>query len=138
MWKILLPIDGSNHSIRALEYALARKQRGDQFSTVILHVQPEIPPSLYLGQEVVDRWKASELKRLDSKQKVKSLKSQLRAEFHVECGEAAKEIVSYAEKAKCQEIIMGTRGLGALKGLFMGSVATKVIQSATVPVTLIK
>jgi nucleotide-binding universal stress UspA family protein len=33
---------------------------------------------------------------------------------------------------------MGTRGLGGVSGLVLGSVATQVIQVATVPVTLIK
>lgn len=138
MWKVLIPIDGSRHSIRALEYAVERQKRGEPFTTVILHVQPDIPPSAYLDRNMVLKWKSSELKRLTSKTKVKSLKDQLGAEILVATGNEAVEIVAYAKKTRCQEIVMGTRGLGALKGLFLGAVAIKVVQLATVPVTLVK
>ncbi len=135
-WKVLIPIDGSRHSIRALEYAAERQKRGDRFTTVILHVQPHIPA--YVDHEMVQKWKSSELKRLTSKAKVKSLKDQLRAEMLVATGNEATEIVACAKKIRCREIVMGTRGLVALKGLILGAVAIKVVQLATVPVTLVK
>jgi nucleotide-binding universal stress UspA family protein len=48
------------------------------------------------------------------------------------------ELVKYAEEKGCDGIIMGTRGLGPIGNLVMGSVATKVIHLTTLPVTLIK
>jgi nucleotide-binding universal stress UspA family protein len=43
----------------------------------------------------------------------------------------------------CDQIIMGTRGLGAggvaaISGLLLGSIATKVLHLVDVPVTLVK
>ena len=43
-----------------------------------------------------------------------------------------------AEELGCDEIIMGTRGMGAIGNLVMGSVATKVVHLAGIPVTLVK
>ena len=44
----------------------------------------------------------------------------------------------FAKRLGVDKIIMGTRGLGGLAGLLMGSVATDVIKNAPVPVTLVK
>lgn len=53
-------------------------------------------------------------------------------------GEPAAVIASFARRTRCTEIIMGTRGLGRVSGLVLGSVATKVIHLTSVPVTLVK
>lgn len=58
--------------------------------------------------------------------------------LHLEMGEAAEVIAKFARKLKCDAIFMGTRGLGPVKGLVMGSVATKVLHLAAAPVTLVK
>jgi nucleotide-binding universal stress UspA family protein len=46
--------------------------------------------------------------------------------------------VEYAKKHDCHHIFMGKRGLGLVKGLVLGSVTTKVISLADMPVTLVK
>jgi nucleotide-binding universal stress UspA family protein len=53
-------------------------------------------------------------------------------------GEPAAVIASFARRTRCREIIMGTRGLGRVSGLVLGSVATKVIHLTSVPVVLVK
>lgn len=50
---------------------------------------------------------------------------------------AAEGIVNYAEKNGCDLIVMGRRGLGALRGM-LGSVSYGVLHSADVPVMTIK
>jgi nucleotide-binding universal stress UspA family protein len=47
-------------------------------------------------------------------------------------------IAQYAKEKGCDQIVMGTRGLGTVQGLLLGSVATKVIHLANVPVMLVK
>jgi nucleotide-binding universal stress UspA family protein len=53
-------------------------------------------------------------------------------------GDVAKALVEYAEQQGCEAIVMGTRGMGAIGNLVMGSVATKVIHLTKLPVTLVK
>jgi nucleotide-binding universal stress UspA family protein len=53
-------------------------------------------------------------------------------------GQPAESIVAEADKDRCDLIYMGTRGLGAVSNLFMGSVATKVLHLSKVPVILVK
>jgi nucleotide-binding universal stress UspA family protein len=53
-------------------------------------------------------------------------------------GVPAETIVRYVEDHDIDAIFMGTRGMSALKNFLLGSVATKVVGSAQVPVTLVK
>ncbi len=53
-------------------------------------------------------------------------------------GAPADAILKFAKLRCCDQIVMGTRGLGAVAGLVLGSVAMKVVQLADIPVTLVK
>ena len=53
-------------------------------------------------------------------------------------GQPAEAIAQVARDKSIEHIVMGTRGLGRIQGLVMGSVAMKVIHLAQVPITLIK
>jgi nucleotide-binding universal stress UspA family protein len=53
-------------------------------------------------------------------------------------GIRADTIVRYVDEHDIDGIVMGTRGMSALKNLLLGSVATKVVGLAEVPVTLVK
>jgi nucleotide-binding universal stress UspA family protein len=57
---------------------------------------------------------------------------------HVSIGTPAEEIAAYAAQHGCDAIVMGTRGMGALAGLVLGSVAHKLVHLAPVPVTLVR
>jgi len=57
---------------------------------------------------------------------------------HVMYGEPGATVADAARRLKCRAIVMGTRGQGAVGNLLLGSVATKVIHLAKVPVTLVK
>jgi len=53
-------------------------------------------------------------------------------------GQPAEAIAQVARDKGIEHIVMGTRGLGGIQGLLLGSVAMKVIHLAQVPITLIK
>ena len=56
---------------------------------------------------------------------------------HILVGQIAQTIVEHGDATGCQMIFMGTRGMGALANIVMGSVATKVVHLALVPVVLV-
>jgi nucleotide-binding universal stress UspA family protein len=58
--------------------------------------------------------------------------------FHISVGDPAEVIVQFATEHHCDQIVMGTRGMGKFASLLLGSVASKVIQLADIPVMLIK
>lgn len=47
------------------------------------------------------------------------------------------QIVTYAAESDCDLIVMGSRGLGALRGI-LGSVSSHVLRNADVPVLVVK
>jgi nucleotide-binding universal stress UspA family protein len=55
-----------------------------------------------------------------------------------EIGSPAETVNRVAREVGAHQIVMGTRGLGSLGNLFLGSVATKLVRLAQVPVTLVK
>jgi nucleotide-binding universal stress UspA family protein len=59
-------------------------------------------------------------------------------ESRVELGGIAATIERVTGEAGIDHIVMGTRRLGGVRGLLLGSVATKVLQLVNVPVTLVK
>jgi nucleotide-binding universal stress UspA family protein len=59
-------------------------------------------------------------------------------EARVVLGEPAHAIAQAARDLACDGIVMGTRGLGTVAGLLLGSVATKVLHLTGLPVTLVQ
>lgn len=138
MKKILVAVDGSDHSAKALDYVADRRKRDEKLVVLALHVQPEIPPSRFVPKNMIENYQAAEAEKALRNPKIRKLLDELEADSYQEIGDVAETIVKFSNKTGCHEIVIGNRGLGRLKGLLMGSVATKVAQLADRPVVLIK
>lgn len=57
---------------------------------------------------------------------------------HHEVGKVAETITHLAETLKCDQIVMGTHGRGALSEFLMGSITLKVVHLSKIPVLLVK
>lgn len=135
---ILVPYDGSPHSQRALETAITLA--GHTESTMrLLYAYDRIPP--YLGepnfQDVVNRIVVA------ARGMVEGAADHARASgvpitADVLEGPAAEAILRAAEAEKFDLIIMGSRGLGRLQGLLLGSVSDRVLRHANVPVLIVR
>jgi nucleotide-binding universal stress UspA family protein len=131
---ILVPVDGSPASLRALDYAIAHYPEA---SFVLLTVQNvEIASELMYSdwQELLEQAAAKALKEATAKSEAASV----RFETFLRMGAIAETIAQVAREKSIDHIVMGARGLGSIQGLLLGSVATKVIHLAEVPITLIK
>jgi nucleotide-binding universal stress UspA family protein len=141
--KILIPVDGSPASLRAIEFAIEMVGQNPGASLVLLHVSnipaidlagvSEVMASDWL-QEAASRASAKALK--DAIGKCEGASVVFRT--LIKAGQTAETIAQVAHEEDVKHIVMGTRGLGAIKGLLLGSVATQVIHLAGVPITLIK
>ena len=143
MLKILVPVDGSESSSRAVDYLI--KNLGwlkDGPEIHLLNVQHQIPygnrVSSVIGHDKLAQYHQEEgLAALKSaRQKLDAAK--LKYHFHIGVGDEADVICQYAKEKGGDQIFMGTRGLGSVSNLVLGSVATKVIHLSPVPVTLVK
>jgi len=136
--KVLVPMDGSPGSLRALEFAARRQGSSEDHCLLVLNVQPPMPPSRFVSRGSIrdHQLRMSE----EALEPARKLCKRLGVEFqcYSRIGEPGQVITSFAKRTGCKEIVMGTRGLGRVSGLMLGSVATKVIHLAAVPVTLVK
>lgn len=140
MKRILVPVDGSDCALRGLRLA-AQRARESKAELHVLHVEP---PMAYTEMRVyVVRPELEQVRReacrgvLDAAAAVAGAEGVAHAE-HLEHGEVGQTIARFAAAQAIDEIVMGTRGLGALGGILMGSVAQRVVHLAAVPVTLVK
>lgn len=142
MYKILVPIDGSDNALRAARYAVmtAREHKSASIHLLTVHPEPIVYGEIAL---YVDRSKVEEAQRDHAETLLKPAVDVVAAAGipytkEILVGDAAPSIARRAEELGCDIIVMGTRGLGALSNLVLGSVTMKVVHLTNLPVTLVK
>jgi len=96
-------------------------------------VQPRLPQSLFVTPSMIAEHHKAKSKE-DLARALRMLhRRALKAEIMVRVGEPGETIPKVARQKHCGEIVMGSRGLGNLKGLILGSVTVKVIHAGTRP-----
>lgn len=141
IWRVLIAVDGSENSTRAVDYIV--KQLGACERTVEAHlVNVQFPfsgnVSAFVDSETRRRFHEQEGLKALVAARARLDPAGIRYVFHVGAGEPAEVIARYAEEKGCDQIVMGTRGLGGVASMLLGSVAIKVIHLSKVPVLLIK
>jgi len=142
MARILMPYDGSQSSKRALDHVIRSYADAAAVELVLINVQePPVMFGDYLTASMVEQIDSGQRSYGDSllQEAIVRLKEagiQVRAEVIV--GNIADSIVAHAVEKHCDSIVMGTRGMGSFGNLLLGSVASKVIHQADMPVTLVK
>lgn len=134
---IVLAFDGSEYSEKALQRAKAIAER---FEATLWLVHVFRNPSDLLGytdfEKVYARRKsAAQAVMDDALQKLGRTTVSVHEELQE--GHETESILKVAEKCAADLIVMGTRGLGAVKGLLVGSVSRKVIYLAECPVMVV-
>lgn len=139
MRSILVPVDGSKHALTALKHAIFMVQRGISAHLHVINVQPVIIPlSDFYDYEIIEKAQHDEAeKALQAACKLLD-KAEIKYSKAIKIGPIASTIVDYGKAHKCGWIIMGTRGMGSLSSLIMGSVSGRVVHLAKIPVTLVK
>lgn len=145
--RVVLPFDGSASAERAVDYVvdLAKRMDGGGVSVDLVNVQAAAVglPGLFTrdAADLADKLTQSSIEqgaRVLAEPIRRLEKENISVKSSVLVGEAAPEIASFAEDRSAEAIIMGTRGLGAVGGWVLGSVASKVVHLVKVPVTLVK
>lgn len=139
--KILLPVDGSTHSDRAVRHVISEVDSGAGIQVVLINVQPPIAASELFGHMPAYEIEAmQEARGGDALQSASALLDKAGVPYVpvVLIGPVAETIARYAVENSCESIVMGTRGLGAIRSVLMGSVAARVLGLTELPVTLVK
>ncbi len=138
---ILVPHDFSEHADRALDLAieLARGSSGRIHVLHVFHIPMEMlsPYEIPMPQNLVEEVRAAASARLEEALgRVRA--AGLDGEVELDSGETASTIVARAGALPADLVVMGTRGLGGLKHVLLGSVAERVLRTADCPVLVAK
>jgi nucleotide-binding universal stress UspA family protein len=139
MQLIVVAVDGSKPAERAVKHVIALHTSGMALQVLLLNVQPEWAPP----RSRDEKREGVRLHLAAGERATRSAKSLLALagvpfKSALRVGPAAEHILKLAREKRCDQIVMGSRGRGALAGLVLGSVAMKVLQLAGVPVTVVR
>jgi nucleotide-binding universal stress UspA family protein len=137
--KVLLAVDGSDHALHAARLAadLARTMKSKELRIVVAY--DSIPP--YLGEPNMQYAIDARMKEAQSiLQAAVEAVGGVPAEIFTELieGSSADAIINVAVTRASDVIVMGSRGLGTLAGLLLGSTSQKVVSHAPCPVLIVR
>jgi nucleotide-binding universal stress UspA family protein len=144
MVKILLAVDGSENAIRATrELVAALPLYAEMPAIELVNVHPPLPyvgglSGIVVSKDMVEcYYKEEGEKALAPSARVLD-EAGAKYTGRLLVGDIPRTIVQHAHEAGCTMIYMGTRGMNAVANLMLGSVTTKVLHLADVPVVLVR
>ena len=145
--KILVPLDGSRNSYRGLDEAISlvkqctRWIRSGKMASIIGIYVKDVPgvyalhPIGFVGQAI-----GKEGKKVIAQARAKCAKKGVTFHGKILGGDPPYDIVRFAHNKRngINMIVIGARGRGTLKGIFLGSVSNYVIHKSKIPVLVVK
>lgn len=140
--KILIPVDGSEHSLSAVRYAIhIATQLKTQPQLLLLNVQRNVATGnvkLFIDTETIDEYERD--------QGMAAIRSACQAleeagmpyQYHISVGKPADAILRYADEQGASSIIIGAHGEGGVGKRLLGSVVAQVLEGTELPVTVVR
>lgn len=142
MLKILLAVDGSENSARAVAHLIRVAARyREPLEVQLLNVQAPVASGLvrrFLSDAALDGYYRDEAQVALGPAEAALRAAGIPVQAHVAVGQVAETITDYARQHDCEEIVLGNRGLGGVRNALLGSVASQVLHLADRPVLLVK
>ena len=137
--KMLVPVDGSVSSLKAVEAACDLAKSQPFLGLILLAVSIELP-ELEEGRYIADKMKVQAEAALVKAQEVAQNKGlDTEVEILLTTGASpAEEIVSVAKDRQVDLIVIGSRGLAGKTSSFLGSTASKVVTYSPCSVLVVK
>ena len=135
--KILVPLDGSSNSFRGLDVAIhmARQCHATITGLYVLGIaKPRTSDSITPLEKIL----LDNAQKIMKKAKLKSAQKGILFFDRVSYGNEDQRIVDIAEKKNFDLIVIGSRGMGAAKEIFLGSTSNYVLHKSKKPVMIVK
>jgi len=148
--KVLVAVDGSENSERALNFALNFADKYGASLTMINVTESSALTAMpydmngYPGNSMASASVAQDLRKfhqgiLDkAAEHAKTVKPNLPVEVMLKEGNPAAEISSVANECNFDVVIIGHRGIGKVRELFMGSICEKVVHTVNSTIIIVK
>lgn len=139
--KILVPVDGSGPALEAVRHVLNLLSNGLNASLVLATAQEPVymyemllPPDAAVLERVTGAVGTNALAEAEALCRAAGVPY----DREIVSGDTAQAVLDLASASGCDSIVMGARGLGAVKSALLGSVSQRVLQEARMPVTVVK
>ena len=135
--KLLVPLDGSQNSFRGLDYAIYLARQCGATITGI-NVIPFYPKALLLTPILYEKALTGVTKEFMARAKKRSAQNGIVFNENITTGHAVETILDFAREKKFDLIVIGARGLGSVKEIFLGSTSNGVVHKSKIPVMIVK
>jgi nucleotide-binding universal stress UspA family protein len=135
--KILVPLDGSSNSFRGLDTAI-HMARQCHATITGLYVAGIVKPRTNDPITPLEKMLLKHAQKIMKKAKLKAAKQGILFFDVVSYGDDGKKIVDIAERRNFDLIVIGSRGMGAAKEIFLGSTSNYVLHKSKKPVLIVK
>lgn len=138
--EILVPVDGSDNSIRAVRFGL-QLARGLSTRIRLFYVFPlssvEIIGMAGMSRDDIDQAAQAAAQRVFDKVHAELGETDVEVADETSIGDPAEEIIRCTEDDEGLHVVVGRRGLSRIQSLLVGSVSEKVVRHAHGPVTVV-
>lgn len=135
--KILVPVDGSKNSIRGLDRAIeiAKESSAEITGFYVFHLP--LAAGIRYTKKMKDETQKKAAKAIGPAMN-RAEKAGAKFKYKTGGGHTGSEIVNFAEKNKYDMIVIGARGMGSAKEVFLGSTSNYVMHKTKIPVLVVK
>ena len=135
--KILVPLDGSANSFRGLDVAI-HVARENHATITGLYVVGMAKPRTNEPISSLEKILLDNAQKIMKKAKLRAAKKGILFYDRVSYGNDGERIVDVAQKKNFDLIVIGSRGMGAAKEIFLGSTSNYVLHKSKKPVLIVK
>ncbi|QBF46833.1 universal stress protein [Janibacter limosus] len=137
--RVVVGIDGSEHSTLAFQHALDAAARRGKKVTTVTSWNVEVVGGVVVTEPGTPEWETVDARYRDMAERTIAADRQAHPEIEVDVqvvhGRAADSLVEVAEGADL--LLVGSRGRGGFRGMLLGSVSQRVLALATCPVAIL-
>jgi nucleotide-binding universal stress UspA family protein len=135
--RILVPMDGSKTSFRALDKAV-EIARACQATVLGIHVISFLPTEFMPSVVPYKIYQKKEAGKFLERAKVLAAKKGILFRYVITYGSPVEQILAIAKSKKLDLIVIGARGKGRIVELFLGSVSNAILHKSAIPVLIVK
>jgi nucleotide-binding universal stress UspA family protein len=135
--KILVPMDGSKNSMRGLDEAIYLARQCHAIITG-LYVIPLSKPITGSQISHLEKYLLDNASKFMSKAKTRAAQNGILFDDAIIHGDEGPKIISYANNKSYDIIVIGSRGMGSMKEIFLGSTSHYVLHKSKIPVLVVK
>lgn len=139
--RLLVAVDGSPSALRATEYAAKLGRELPRCEVHLLHVRPSLTYGGVLVSShdaLIKHWSATDAEAAFAEPTGMLDQAKQAYTLHIEDGAPDARIVNATRTLGIDLVLLGTRGLGRVASVIMGSVADAVLRQAPIPVTMVR